>query len=212
MTIYFVHFYALNFCLVCFRCLVNVSLATTNLPTDLLPGNSKFNILVQRDVLMNVYRDGVFGSYRRTPFLKSKSSPYVSSTHLSHVILLWCICEYFSNILQYIQYASPWPSGYSGWTTAWQVHNSTDQTAWVRAHHGEHTYGRPIQWNKWVPASRAGKVNRLAVREEWRTLHGIAHEPCPNAKKKEMGSSARINDPVSTLTLFSHAHQNKNRH
>ena len=85
--------------------------------------------------------------------------------------------------------------------SGWIVHNSTNQPAWVRAHHGEHTYGRPSQWNKWVPASRAGKVNRLAVREEWRTLHGIAHESGPNAKEKEMGSSARINDPVSTLTF-----------
>ena len=54
----------------------------------------------------------------------------------------------------------------------------------------------PASEIKWVPTSRAGKVNRLAVREEWRTLHGIAHESGPNAKEKEMGSSPRINDPV----------------
>ena len=63
-------------CVIFVRCLVNVSVQTTNIPTDLLPGNQKFNDLVQRDVLMNVYKDGVFGSYRRTPFLKSKTLIY----------------------------------------------------------------------------------------------------------------------------------------
>ena len=33
-------------------------------------------------------------------------------------------------------------------------------------------------------ASRAGKVNRLAVREDWRTLHDIAHVVGPTAKEK----------------------------
>ena len=52
----------------CFRCLLNVSLAMTNLPNDIIPGNSAFDSLVQQDILMNVFKDGVFGSYRRTKF------------------------------------------------------------------------------------------------------------------------------------------------
>ena len=89
IRIYVMYSYCLvlNSCIICFRCLVNVSLKTTNLPTDLLPGNSQFNKMVERDVLMNVYKDGVFGSYRRTPFLKSK---------LFFPLCLWTNCSKYS--------------------------------------------------------------------------------------------------------------------
>ena len=53
-----------------FRCLINNSIHTDILPEEYLPGHTEFDNLVQRDVFMNVYKDGLLGSFKRTSMLK----------------------------------------------------------------------------------------------------------------------------------------------
>ena len=45
------------------RCLIN-SDQSGKLPDNLLPGNSGFQDLLKTDLVMNIYKDGKFGSYR----------------------------------------------------------------------------------------------------------------------------------------------------
>ena len=52
-----------------FRCLFNASLTEEGRKTQLPPMDSaEFAALAQKDLVMNVYRDGHWGSFRHLPF------------------------------------------------------------------------------------------------------------------------------------------------